>query len=361
MKKQTLFAALVCLFLLQSIPSVSAQDVEPAPAPADEAETPATEEPAARAGQEVEINEDTYRQFMELKDANRQGDMIPEDAFKPGTGLQKLEKLPEESQKHLRNELREIIVQGDPWQPGDEDAEYPYVPSAAAGKDPSLQKQEQEAWGELVDSYNQREAQIYANSAKSGAAMGSQEGGGNKPGDGESSDGDDGQNEEGKAGQQAGQESDADASDTAGTYSANAPNDPNARSTAGVSQNAMEFLQGLGKGGTDAGSGNPGALVGNGGQSESPASSEGEGQTQGQGESQAQAQESGQAGAESADQGEAQADGDDAAQTGSQGDGQSQDAQQTETAPKTAPSIPPAENSPALPVEPEEESTAGAS
>jgi len=57
--------------------------------------------------------------------------IIPENIFKPESGSQKLDKLPEESQKHLRNQLREIIVQGNEWKPGDEETEYPYSPSAA--------------------------------------------------------------------------------------------------------------------------------------------------------------------------------------------------------------------------------------
>jgi hypothetical protein len=95
-------------------PAGFAQDVEPAtPAEAGEAE------PAA--DQEVEINEDNYRQFMELKDAMRQRTVLPENAYQSQAGLQKLDKLPESSQKHLRNQLREVIVEGEAWQPGDED------------------------------------------------------------------------------------------------------------------------------------------------------------------------------------------------------------------------------------------------
>jgi len=196
------------------------------------------------ASQEVEINEDNYRQFMELRNARQQRNILPENAFKPNAGLQKLDKLPEESQKHLRNQLREIIVQGDEWQPGDEGKHYPYVPSQAASTNQELQKQEAEAWGELVDSYHRREAGIYENSARSQAAMadgGSADGGSNtgngSPGDGTGQAG---------AGGEAGRESRPEQGSTADSYSPNASNDPNARNTAGVSQNAMEFLKGQG-------------------------------------------------------------------------------------------------------------------
>ncbi len=218
---------------------------------------PATEEPEIRAGQEVEINEDNYRQFMELKDPNLQREIIPENAFKPGSGLQKLDNLPEESQKHLRNQLREIIVQGDPWQPGDEETEYPYTPSEAAGNNPALEKEEMEAWGELVDSYHDRESQIYENSSGSQAARGSEQGSSNSQQNGQGSPGG-GQEGEGSEGQQGGQEGQPNQSETEGTYSVNGSGNPDAKSTAGVSQNAMEFLQGLGKGGGSTGQGNQG-------------------------------------------------------------------------------------------------------
>jgi hypothetical protein len=196
------------------------------------------------ASQEVEINEDNYRQFMELRNARQQRNILPEDAFKPNTGLQKLDKLPEESQKHLRNQLREIIVQGDEWQPGDEGKHYPYVPSEAASSSPELQKQEAEAWGELVDSYHRREAEIYENSARTQAAMapdGAANGGSNtgsgSPGDGTGQAG---------AGGEESRQSRPEKSGTADSYSPSASNDPNARNTGGVSQNAMEFLKGQG-------------------------------------------------------------------------------------------------------------------
>jgi hypothetical protein len=225
-----------------------AQDNEAAVPPESESESDtAAETKDTAAGQEVEINEDNYRQFMELRDARQQRNVLPENAFKPKSGSQKLDDLPEASQKHLRNQLREIIVQGDEWQPGDEGDVYPYVPSEAAGTDPSLQKQEAEAWGELVDSYHARESQIHENSAMTQAAQAAggspgggspngSESGGDKEGEGETQDG---------AGGQAGDENSAEQASSADSYSPNASKDPNAKSTSGVSQNAMEFLKGM--------------------------------------------------------------------------------------------------------------------
>ena len=285
MKRQTLVTGLwIVLTTVSALPAL-AQDKEPALPSAEDAEKTTTAEAEVPSSQEVEINEDNYRQFMELKDAMRQRDIIPENVFKPGSGLQKLEKLPEESQKHLRNQLREIIVQGDPWQPGDEETEYPYTPSVAASTDPSLEKQEQEAWGELVGSYHEREAQIYENSSGSQAARGSEQGSSNSQQNGAGANGPKGQGDEGNQGQQAGQEGNPDQSDSEGTYSLNGSNDASANSTAGVSQNAMEFLQGLGQGGSGPGNGTQGDSEENGPGGNSP--------TPGQAKSQAQ---SGQAG-----------------------------------------------------------------
>ena len=377
--------------LLLALP-VFAQDNEPAlPSATGAGETvPEEETPAA---QEVEISEDNYRQFMELKDAMRQRDVIPENVFKPGSGLQKLDSLPEESQKHLRNQLREIIVQGDEWQPGDEETEYPYTPSPAAGTNPALEKQELEAWGELVDSYHERESQIYENSSGMQTARGSEQGSSNSQQNGAGSGERQGQNGEGSEGQQAGQQGNPNQADTEGTYSLNGSADSSADSTAGVSQNAMEFLRGLGQGGSPGESaqndrqaespestsgatqnameflqGSTGQAEGladsgtgqDGGSGESnPASSEsaqGQGESDGgaQGETQAMAQETG-----------SQADTKGAGQEGEQADSQegeqAQDSQLAESSDSSVTISQPGNNILDSPNQPEEESTAGAS
>jgi hypothetical protein len=430
MKKWFQFVSLLVLALFLLTAPLIAQEKEPAPlpVPVDEVSTPAEED--SPAGQEVEINEDNYRQFMELKDAMRQRDVIPENIFKPGSGLQKLEKLPEESQKHLRNQLREIIVQGDPWQPGDEETEYPYTPSAAASTDPSLEQQELEAWGELVDSYHDREAQIYENSSGTQAARGSEQGSSISPQNGAGQPGSNSQNGKGSQGQQAGQEGNPDQSATEGTFSLNGSNDPNADNTAGVSQNAMEFLQGMGQSGGSRGNGEQGDsatpssaqargqgeqqngaeqstvanngtpnpagdpsaestagtsqnamefLKGAAGQSEdankggsaSSEGNEGQGEAQegeqgespsgdqqkGEDEGQDDGQEDGQDEEQEGDQADDQGNG----QAGGQNDEQTQDEQQTETPEESTSNTPPASSDPAPPDEADEESTDGAS
>lgn len=214
--------------------------------------TEKTNEAPAPSGQEVEINEDNYRQFMELRDPRQRRGIMPEDAFKPGSGSQKLDDLPESSQKHLRNQLRGIISRGEEWKPGDEDGNYPYVPSEAALANSQLQKQEAEAWGELVDSYHKREAQIYENSARSRAAMASENSMNGNPSQGASGAGTSG--EQGSPGQKGGKaeageqnqsqsQSPSDQSSQDSTAQQNTSQVTSSSSSSGVSQNAMEFLQ----------------------------------------------------------------------------------------------------------------------
>jgi hypothetical protein len=219
-----------------------AQQDTPAP------QTETVEAEAAPPDQEVEVNEDNYRQFMELKDDLRERTIVPEESFASRSGLQKLDNLPEESQKHLRNQLREIISRGERWQPGDENADYPYVPSEAALTSVSLQQQEAEAWGELLDNYHAREAQIYANSARTRAAVAASGAVPGQAGD-PSADGD------GRAGQAA-QADQADASrpgSTADSFAPGAQNTGGEQSTDGVAQSAMDFLQSAGYQGGAAG------------------------------------------------------------------------------------------------------------
>jgi len=238
-----------------------AQDDEPTLPPEASVSETEPEDANTPAGQEVEINEDNYRQFMELKDARQRRGVLPEEAFKPKSGLQKLDKLPEDSQKHLRNQLREIIVQGDQWQPGDEAESYPYVPSQAARTNQPLQKQEAEAWGELVDSYHKREAQIYENSTRSQAAMASEDssGGGENTGNGSPGDG----TGQPGAGEPGNQQSRTEPGSTAGSYSPGGSNDPSANSTAGVSQNAMQFLNQIRNEGANSSEGSSGSPASN--------------------------------------------------------------------------------------------------
>ena len=224
------FSRLLSIFILLYSPASFTQEQQET-APGDSSKS---------ASQEVEITEDNYRQFMELKDARQQRRILPEDAFKPKAGLQKIDKLPEDSQKHLRNQLREIIVQGDKWQPGDEGKHFPYVPSEAAVSNQALQEQEAAAWGELVDNYHRREREIYENSARTQAAMADEGSSGLNTGNGSPGDG---TGQPGAGQQEGGQQASPEQVSSADSYSPNASNSADRSGTQGVSQNAMEYLQ----------------------------------------------------------------------------------------------------------------------
>lgn len=141
---------LTLFFLLTLSGLLCAQDEAP-----DEGATDNT-------GQETELNEDNYRRFMELRDDQVQRPSQPYGALAPPLDLEKMGDLPEASQKHLRNQLRSIIVDGERWTPGETDKDYPYVASKSAETDRQLRNMEAEAWSELVDNYHAREAQIHA-------------------------------------------------------------------------------------------------------------------------------------------------------------------------------------------------------
>jgi hypothetical protein len=138
---------------------------------------------------------------------------------------------------------------------------------------------------------------------------------------------------QGREGQQASQQNNSKQSSTAGSYSPNSSNDPNATSTEGVSQNAMEFLKGQGNQIANAGEANTASSEDNNGQAEAQA----DGQT------------------------DAQTDGQANAQAGQQADGQEQAGQQgTDKQTRTA-STSPESTAPPSSDESESESTAGAS
>lgn len=245
----TAWLALSCL-LLDSL--VFAQ-TEVSPAESGDAGAAAAK--TNPGSQEVEYNDDNYRRFMELRDEHTQRSSLAVNANQ--SGPQKLDKLPEASQKHLRNQLREIILEGSAWTPGEENKEFRYVASEAAQESPALQQQEAEAWGELVGKYHQREARIYADAARSKSAAGTEGGAhgaasqaqanvGESAAEPAASDGSNsaetgGGDEKKQSGQQQ-QSAQASQQDSYSPASSANRGDADANSTAGVSQNAMEYL-----------------------------------------------------------------------------------------------------------------------
>jgi hypothetical protein len=184
-------------------------------------ETVEVEEQESPASNVVDVNEENFRRSMELRDQSLQRspdlttgtysrgtglqalDALPEG----GTGLQALDALPEDSQKHLRGQLREVIVENGPWTPEEADTSYPYVPSEEAQKNGTLEKREQTAWGEMVAEYHEREAAIHANAARTQAATTSNQSANGQQQEGQNNDGESGESASGKDGEPGTQES----------------------------------------------------------------------------------------------------------------------------------------------------------
>jgi hypothetical protein len=241
---------------------------------------PAEEEEAPDTSQEVEVSEDNYRRFMELKDARIERDAFPVNAYTPQAQLLKMGELPEESQKHLRNQLRQIIIENDGWSPEDANSLYPYTPSAAADSDQELRRQEQAAWGELVENYHQREAMIYANADRSQAATAAgMPGAMQEPGAEDGTSGGTG-GESDQPGEEDGEEQNGDeAQDAAkmasGPSGGGAPGSPGSEPAGaeGVTQSALQYLQekGIAQAGSNGGAQGGGKEVAPGGGEQSAA------------------------------------------------------------------------------------------
>jgi len=216
----------------------------PPPVLGQDAEQPAGGENAAAAAgksappdsQAVDASEDNYRRFMELKDDRIKRGSLPLAAYEAPTDSERLGTLPEASQKHLRNQLREVILANGRWTPGTAKVEHPYVPSEAALKDPQLKRREASAWAELLEKYNEREAQNYArNQAARSGQPGQRNGDQKEPGE-----------KQGRQATTAGQQTQGERPGERERGEGYAPPggpDDDAASTAGVSQSALEFLQ----------------------------------------------------------------------------------------------------------------------
>lgn len=189
----------------------------------------------------VEESEEAYRRRMELEEARDRADVIPDRSAGSLKAPEGMDALPPESRKHLRDELRNIIIEQGEWQPEDVNVIYPYNPSAAAQKDPELRKQEGQAWGELIQEYHKREAAAL----QAGGARSS----GSSPGAGSSA-------ASGQAGANSSEKSKSASPDAHSTeMRAETAATSSTAAGAGVSQSALEFLKGQANGHTNGQSG----------------------------------------------------------------------------------------------------------
>jgi hypothetical protein len=222
---------LAALLLLAAAAPLPAQD----PAPAD----------PDGSSEQVEGSDDAYRRRMELEDARRRDPLYAPNTDIPKASQEKIDRLPEKSRDNIREQLVDVIVENDEWEPFDALRDYPYTPTEAAQKEPELLEREQEAWDEQIEKYHQREAEAYA--AQRGPVPGpgnptGQEGGAEGAESGQQGAGSEG------AGAAAGAGDSGDAAGrTAGSYEPYSPTRSTAEeevSTEGVQESALDFLQG---------------------------------------------------------------------------------------------------------------------
>jgi hypothetical protein len=223
-----LFVAL--LLVLFSLPVALAQDTAPVEDDDDSSE-------------QVEQKDDSYRRQMELEDARSRDRTYIDTTHSQKAGLEKIDKLPEESRENVRAQLVDVIMENGEWEPKDALEEYPYEPTGAAQSDSELMEQEQEAWDEQIEKYHKREAAAFGSyrgpvpgpgnptgqqgdgsqQGQQGGQQGSGQGGQDGAGDGESGDGSEG---------------------TYQPYQSGSNGSEDEVSTAGVSESALDFLRG---------------------------------------------------------------------------------------------------------------------
>lgn len=232
--RQHLLVALPMLMLILVLVPTAAWAQSADIAGAGEKKTPETSDDSS---QHVEESEEAYRRRMETAESHDQGDVMRPRPTGTSKAPEGIDALPADSRKHLRDELRNVIIEQGEWQPADVNNVYPYSPSAAAEEDPQLRKQEEQAWGELIAEYHKREAAALA--AGGGRVDGSE------PGEGQ-----EGSGQQGQAGSSSGSAASRSSSSAAERAAKEA-----ASSTAagmGVSQSALEFLK-SGQASTSAG------------------------------------------------------------------------------------------------------------
>jgi len=190
------------------------------------------------SSERTEESEEAYRRRMELEGA-RDSATYSDTSYSSQVEQEKIDKLPPESQKNIRDQITDIIIENGQWEPSDVLEDYPYEPTEAAQRDPALMEQEEEAWAEQVDKYHEREAAAF------GAIRPPMPGDPGKPG-GQGAEGEGQQAGGPPGGGQPGQEGQTQQAEknSAGGFDPSLPAPEDEASTAGVSESALDFLRG---------------------------------------------------------------------------------------------------------------------
>jgi hypothetical protein len=209
---------------------------------------------------QTEAREDAYRRRMELE-GSREQNTFSNTTYTSQAKQEKIDKLPKESRDNIREQLTDVIIENGQWEPFDALREYPYEPSETAQEDPGLRELEEEAWAEQMEKYHQREANAFGASRPSMPGSDSQQTEGSPDSGGQQGDeqGEQGESEgegeqqgenqagegtsQGEEGQQGSEGSSSSSASSYDPYQAQQSDDADEISTAGVSENALDFLR----------------------------------------------------------------------------------------------------------------------
>ena len=216
----------ICIVVMLSVPVTAlAQDI---PQTSTDDSSDRTEE-----------SEEAYRRRMELEGA-RDNETYADTSYGSQVETEKIDKLPRESQENIRDQITDIIIENDEWEPSDVLEDYPYEPTEAAKKDPALRDQEEEAWAEQVDKYHEREAGAFGATRP---PMPGEPGQPGQPGSQGSEPQEGGQSGGGQNGSES--EGESEPNDAGGFNPGQAgSSSDDETSTAGVSESALDFLRG---------------------------------------------------------------------------------------------------------------------
>jgi len=205
-----------------------------------------SEETEYDTSQHVDESEENYRARMELRDQRYRDTPRMNTTYTPSSGTEIIDGLPLASQQHIKEQLRDMIIESRQWAPGEDLTDYPYEPSPEAQTNTPLRNRERDAWVEQLQKFQDREEAAYANASGGQAGQQGQQSQQSQ------------QNESQPSSQSGENNNSQQASVDNRSYSAGVAEPP--PSTAGVSESALGFLRGAqGPGGPlDKGNGQSG-------------------------------------------------------------------------------------------------------
>ena len=211
------------------------------------------EQPPEDSSQQVDESDESYRQRMELRDGFPNQQTRIETTYSSPASNAKIDQLPAPSQKHIKDQLREMIITEGQWEPGEDLSDYPYEPSPAAQTDSQLRGKEREAWSEELQKYQEREAAAYAQATGQSPTESAEQGTAGQQGQPGAENGERGEKgQQGSSGSSSSQDSAtaaaerrARAEQAAAAYQGGSRNSEEAVSTAGVSESALSYLQSM--------------------------------------------------------------------------------------------------------------------